>query len=117
MPSCGALDGAREIEAAGAHAGLRRGARGLLQHRRARIAHAVDAVAHAHDPAAREELALDPGLGVLGGADGVEHVEHGAGRAAVERALERADAATTEETGSEPVEVTTRAAKVEAFIP
>ena len=39
----------------------------------------------------RVDGAADPGLGPVGGADGVEHVEGPAGRTAVERPRQRAD--------------------------
>jgi len=63
------------------------------QHRRTRILGAVDAVAEPHQPLAGVERLLDPALRVTRGLDLVEHLQHARGRAAVQRARERADRA------------------------
>ena len=55
-----------------------------------RVAHAVDAVAEAHQPLAFRDLALQPGFDIVAGADLVQHVEHGARRAAMQRSLQGA---------------------------
>ena len=61
-----------------------------LEDERARIAHAVDAVAHAHDAATGAKLRFEPNSRIL--ADrGVEHVQHWAGRATVQGPLQRAE--------------------------
>ena len=52
---------------------------------------AVDAVAEAHEPAPRAELALEPRPDLVRRADRVDHVEDRSRRAAVERPLERAE--------------------------
>ena len=62
-----------------------------LQRIGARVAHLVDAVAEAHQPVAARQRPGEPGLGVAGLGDGVEHVEHRSGRAAVQRALQGAE--------------------------
>src|SRR5262249_43400167 len=117
-PGGGGLDGARHREPA-----RRRAERGLeiadraLEHRGARVAHAVHAVAHPHDAAAGGGLGLEPGLGARGLADRVEHVEHRPGRAAVQRALSAPIAPVTAEIVSDAVEAITRAVNVEAFMP
>ena len=87
----GVLDGAREIEPRGRRRVAEPTER-ALEHERPRIAHAVNAVPHAHHAAAGVELGLDPRGRARRVAHGVEHVEHGSGRTAVQRALERADA-------------------------
>ncbi|MNS52161.1 hypothetical protein D3C72_848680 [compost metagenome] len=56
-----------------------------------RVAHAVDAVAEAHQPAPGGELARQPGFGVPVRGDGVQHVQHRARRAAVQGAFQRPD--------------------------
>ena len=68
-------------------------ARGAPQHPRARVLGAVDAVAEAHQPLAAVERVLDPALGVAELLDLVEHLQHARGRAAVQRAGQRADGA------------------------
>ena len=50
-------------------------------------------MAEAHDPPAPLDHVTDVGVGVLGPADGIEHVQGPTGRAAVERAGEGADCA------------------------
>ena len=85
--------------------------------RGARVLGAVDAVAEAHQPLAAVEHVLDPALGVAGALDVVEHLQHARRRAAVQRARERADRADSAAATSAPVEATTRAVNVEAFIP
>ncbi len=89
------LDGSREAETAADGGGgvggdleLRDGA---LEDEGTRITDAVDAVTHAHDALAPCERGADPRASVLRLADGVEHVENGARRPAVEPSLERAD--------------------------
>ena len=84
------LDGPGEGEAV-ARVGPREALDLPLEHRGPRIAHPVDAVAHAHDAPPGVELPVDPRPRALWRADGVEHVEHRPRRAAVQRALERAD--------------------------
>ena len=64
----------------------------LAQQHRAWVAGAVDGVAEAHDPPAGGELGLDPRLGPVRVADGVERVERPARRAAVQRPGQRAEA-------------------------
>jgi hypothetical protein len=66
---------------------------GPLQHLGARVAHLVDAVAEAHQPLAAGEHGAHVGLGPLGAADREDHVEGRAGRAAVQRPLQRAEGA------------------------
>lgn len=61
------------------------------EHVGARIAHAVDAVAETHQTLAAGELLAQHRLGAVGGADLEDHVERGAGSAAVERPFESAD--------------------------
>ena len=63
---------------------------GPAQHPRARVFGAVDAVAEAHQAVAAVERVRDPALGVAGRFDFVEHLQHARGRAAVQRARERA---------------------------
>ena len=92
--------------------------RGAAQHAGARVLGAVDAVAEAHQPLAAVQQLLDVALGVALALDLVEHLQHAAGRAAVQRAAQRADAPpTARRRTSAPVEATTRAVKVEAFMP
>ena len=59
-----------------------------LQHIGARVAGAVDAVAEAHQPLAVLQCPFDPALRPVRGADGIKHVQHRPGRAAMQRALE-----------------------------
>ena len=63
------------------------------QEQRAGVVGLVDAVAEAHDPLAAGDGVDEVGAGVVDGADGVEQVERPAGRAAVQRAGQGADAA------------------------
>ena len=84
---------------------------------RARVVGLVDAVAEAHEPVAALDRVAQPRLGVVGGADRVEHVERAARRAAVQRARQRADAPTTAAPRSAPVDVMTRAVNVDALKP
>ena len=65
--------------------------RDALEDARARILGAVDAMAEAHDPLAAAERVGDPLLRVARLGDRVEHRQHARGRAAVQRARERAD--------------------------
>jgi predicted amidohydrolase YtcJ len=65
--------------------------RTALQRVGARVAHPIDAVAETHQPIAAVERRLEPGAGVLRLADGVQHLDHRAGRAAVQRTLQGAD--------------------------
>ena len=64
-----------------------------LQDGRARVARRVDAVAHAHEPALRGECLVHEAVHVVELADLEQRVHDGLAGAAVERALERADAA------------------------
>ena len=58
---------------------------GFSQRFRPGVVGAVHGVAEPHDLAAGRQFALDPCLGVIGVADGVQHVQHPARRAAVQR--------------------------------
>ncbi len=104
-----------ELDVGGQHAvglaGLQLGQRGLLellgrlqargvdllggatQHSRAGVLGPVDAVAEAHQPLAAVEQVLHVALGVALALDAVEHVQHPRGRAAVQRAAQRAHGA------------------------
>lgn len=55
------------------------------------ITDAVDAMSHSHDAPTRGQLGLDPSFRARRVADRVEHVEHGARCAAVQRSLQRAE--------------------------
>ena len=88
------------------------------QHAGPRVLGAVDAVAEAHQALAAVEQLLDLALGVALLLDAVEH------RAAPARARRRAAGPTGRPTPADsaaatsaPVEVITRAVKVEAFMP
>ena len=61
------------------------------QQHRTRVVRLVDAVAEAHDALAALDGPADVGLGPVGRADGVEHVERPAGGPAVQRARQRPD--------------------------
>src|SRR5262249_33927820 len=61
---------------------------GRLEHVGARIAHTVDAMAEAHQAFLARERVFEPGTNVLETADGIEHVEHRPGRAAMQRSLQ-----------------------------
>ena len=63
---------------------------GAAQHPRPRVLGAVDAVAEAHQALTAVEQVLDVALGVALALDAVEHVQHPRGRAAVQRAAQRA---------------------------
>jgi hypothetical protein len=62
-----------------------------FQCRGARIAHAVNSMAHAHDATARRQFLLEPRAGTFGLADGIQHIEDGTRRTAVKRSLQRPD--------------------------
>ena len=92
--------------------------RGAAQHAGARVLGAVDAVAEAHQPVAAVERVLDPALGVAHALDLVEHLS--ARARARRRAAGRDSAPTAPDSAaatSAPVEATTRAVNVEAFMP
>ena len=64
---------------------------GPPEHAGPRVLGAVDAVAEAHQPLAAVQDALDVALGVAGALDLLEHVQHAAGRTAVQRPGHGAD--------------------------
>ncbi len=64
--------------------------RGRFQHIGARIAHAIDAMPEPHQPLAARQCRLQPRPDIVVGRDRIEHVEHRAGRPAMQRSLERA---------------------------
>src|SRR4051794_5572945 len=82
----GGLDGLGHLQPAGPQL-----ARRAVQHTRARVLGAVDAVAESHQPLAAIQHRLDVALGGAGRLDLLEHLQHPAGRAAVQGAGERAD--------------------------
>jgi hypothetical protein len=90
---------------------------GAPQDAGARILGAVDPVAEAHEPLAAVQQPLDVALGVALALDVVEHLQHARGRAAVQRPAQRADGARERRGAVAPVEATTRAVNVEAFMP
>ncbi len=96
QPKRGLLDVAGEAEPLVA-ARERRG--DLAERPCARVVGAVDAMPEAHQALARVELLAQPGLGVLGRADLVDHVRDVARRATVQPTLERTDGA--DQTGAE----------------
>ena len=65
--------------------------RRALEHARARVLRAVDAMAEAHDPLAAVEQLADVLLGIAVLGDRVDHRQHARRRAAVERPGERPD--------------------------
>ncbi len=81
-----ALDGLRELDQRATEALGDR-----AQEHRARVVGLVDAVAEAHDALAALDGGADVGVGALGCADGVQHVEGAAGGPAVEWSRQRAD--------------------------
>jgi len=112
-----ALDGAREGEPAGGLGGCFEAGDGALEDECARIAYAIDAVAHSHDALASRERVFGATRGGGRLADRVEHVEHRTRGTAMELwPFSAPIAATTAETVSDAVDATTRAANVEAFI-
>jgi hypothetical protein len=75
-------------------------------------------VAEAHQPLAAVEHALDVRRRVALALDGLEHVQHPGGGAAVQRSGHRRPTAPDRQAAtSAPVEAITRAVKVEAFMP
>ena len=94
-----------------------RPARHVAEEQRAGVIGLVDPVAESHDAVAAADGVADPGLGPVGGADGVEHVQGPAGRPAVQGPRQRADGAAEAAARSAPVEVMTRAVKVDELKP
>ncbi len=95
--------------------GREEGFGGAGEHGGARVVHLVDPVAEAHQPFAAGELLAQHRLGPFGRADLEDRVERRAGRAAVQRTLERADRADQRREEVERVETITRRVKVEAL--
>ena len=114
----GALHRARQLEAGGAVPFPLQPLHRALQHRGPRIADPVDAMAHAHDATARQQLA--PPATPPPPPDGRWRRAcpgPAPGAPPCSGPFSAPMAPTTAETASDPVEAMTRAVKVEAFIP
>ena len=92
-------------------------ARRAPQHAGPRVLGAVHAVPEAHEPLAAVQRVLDPPVGVAERLDLVEHLQHARGRTAVQGPERAPTPAPSAAATSAPVEATTRAVNVEAFMP